>query len=91
MVYIMALTIAMSVLAVLALVLTIKNTIEIKAMQKSTHTIQYVDSDLDKLNEEYLKQQSDAVEKYNKEYSNELKEEMPAFASEDDDKKVRAL
>lgn len=66
----------------------------VKAMEKSTHTIQYVQAPLPKS----LKGLEDMEEKfdvdyasYNKEYSEELKETMPAFAPDEDERKVRAL
>lgn len=56
--------------------------IVVKAMEKSTHSVQYVPMD-NAVDEE--------LSKFQKEYLEELEEEMPFFAPTEEDRKVRGL
>jgi F0F1-type ATP synthase membrane subunit b/b' len=70
--------------------------IKIMALEKSTHSIQYVpvDEEIDKANEEYMKQWATddaAIAKERKLYQEELADEMPEFALNDNDKEVFSI
>lgn len=90
------LVIACLILATLALVLSIINTIMFMAKEKATHTVQLmpVDEEIDRANEEYMKKwaSSDkAIDKENKLYTEELEAEMPEFALTDEDKEIFSI
>lgn len=79
--------------AAMSIKIAIDAKITVKAMEKSTHQIQYVPIDTPDLTGEGPKDPFQEVDysKYNEEYSKELKKEMPFFASEEDDIKVRSI
>ena len=79
-----------AIFSILALGVALYCAIELASFKKSTHSIQYVDPNIDKANEEFIKAQQD-IEKYNKEYSEELQAEMPFFHKDKDDLKRQSL
>lgn len=82
-------------------ILSIVSYIKVQAFEKSTHQIQYVpvDPDIEKENEEYLKNSdaswatdSTVLEKDREEYLKDLKETgMDFFVPSDEDKKIRSF
>jgi len=76
----------------------IKAYIEVKAMEKSTHSLQYVpvDPEIDKANQEFMAQDKwasseKAIHKQNELYKEEIEEKLPEFALSDEDKEVFSL
>lgn len=78
------------VLAVLAFNRSVNAEIIVKAMEKSTHQIQYVPIETPDFKETDPFSSVDYSD-YNTEYSKEIKKEMPFFASDEDDLKVRSI
>jgi F0F1-type ATP synthase membrane subunit b/b' len=81
------------IFSILALILGINALILVKAMEKSTHTITYkpVDEEVDKHNQEFVKQWATdpaVLEKDKKKYNEDLEELMPELATSDEDKIV---
>jgi hypothetical protein len=76
---------------------SIKAMIEVKAMQRSTHQIQYMpmDENIDKENEDFLKKDwasSDKnIEKQNELYKEEIEDKLPEFALSEEDKEVFSI
>jgi len=71
--------------------------IEVRSIQRSTHSIQYmpVDDAIDKENEAFLKSQDDSwatspdvLKKQDELYKEELESEMPDFVSTDEDREI---
>jgi hypothetical protein len=90
------LSIVSIILVPLSLLVGIVALIKIMALEKSTHSIQYVpvDEEIDKANEEYMKQWATddaAIAKEQKLYQEELADEMPEFALNDNDKEVFSI
>jgi len=79
-------------IACVSIILASYAAIKVVAMEKSTHTIQYVDPTIDKENEEFMKSATDwatsdeALEKQEELYREDLEDEMPFFAPTDSDK-----
>jgi hypothetical protein len=61
--------------------------IEVEAMRKSTHTIQYVDPMVDKPSKDWATS-PESIDKQNKAYTEEIEAEMPEFNLSDEDKKI---
>ena len=86
-------TIVATFVSLLALILSIFGVyalIKIKAMESSTHSVQLmpVDSEIDKLNEEYLNQwatSEESIKKDMKKFREEMEDKMPDFAPNDED------
>lgn len=94
--FIMAFSLSALCFSCIALCVAVSSHIKILAMEKSTHSIQYVpvDPDIDKANEEYTKQwatSEEALKKDRKLYKEELEDEMPEFSLTDDDKEIFSL
>jgi hypothetical protein len=90
------LSIVSIILVPLSLLVGIVALIKIMALEKSTHSIQYVpvDEEIDKANEEYMKQWATddaAIAKEQKLYQEELADEMPEFALNENDKEVFSI
>ena len=65
--------------------------IKVIAMEKSTHTIQYVDPEIEKANKEFLDEWAtpdSALEEQDKLYKEDLEELMPEFATSKEDKEI---
>jgi len=72
--------------------------IEVRSIQRSTHSIQYmpVDDAIDKENEAFLKSQNDeswatspdTLKKQDELYKEEMEQKMPSFASTDEDMEI---
>lgn len=77
------------IFSLFALYYSLKAWTACEAMRLSTHTVQYapVDKEIDKANEEWSTKQ-EAIRKQNKLFSEEVEEEMPEFAQDDEDKEV---
>lgn len=85
------------IMGVLGLGLGIYSFVCVKAMEKATHTVTYmpVDPEIDKANEEFLKDKKEdnwatsesEITRQNKLWAKDLEEEFPEFAPNDDDKK----
>jgi hypothetical protein len=70
--------------------------IKVYALEKSTHSVQYipVDEEIDKANQEYMQKWATSEEAINKEqklYREELKDEMPEFSLDDEDKEIFSI
>lgn len=84
------------ILVPVCLLLAIAAYIKVAAMEKSTHSIQYmpVDPEIDKANQEYINKwatSEEAINKENKLYQEELEDEMPEFALDDEDKEILSI
>lgn len=86
------------ILGVIGLIFGIYSLVCVKAMEKATHTVTYmpVDNEIDKMNEEYLKNlkkeddwatPESEIEKQNKLFAKDLEKELPDFSPDDDSKK----
>ena len=85
----------------ISIILSIKAMIDAKALAKSTHTLQYmpVDEQIDRENKDYLKtlqtepwaSSEAAIKKQNKLFSEDLEEDMPEFAPNDEDKEIHSF
>ena len=88
------------VIAVLGTVIAIYSLIEIKSLQRSTHSIQYmpVDEAVDKENQEYLDSlqtkkegwatSEETLKKQHKLFEEDLEKKMPEFATTDEDREI---
>ena len=90
------LSIVSIILVPVSLVLGIVALIKIVAMEKSTHSVQYVpiDEEIDKANEEYMQKwatSDSAIKKEQKLYNEELQDEMPEFTLTDEDKEIFSI
>ena len=74
--------------------------IEVKAMQKSTHAVEYVpiDPEIDKENDAYLSQDKNAwassdkaIKKQNEMFKDDLEEKLPEFVLSDEDKEIYSI
>jgi len=100
MVFSMVMVIISGMFGIFGFSMGLKALIEVKALQNSTHQIQYVpvDDQIDKENERYLKEvqdkkndwatSSDSLETQQKMYKEDIEEELPEFALDDDDKEI---
>jgi hypothetical protein len=79
---------------------SIKALIEVKAMQKSTHSLEYVpvDQDTDRENEAFLAKDKEswassdkAITKQNEMFKDDLEEKLPEFVLSDEDKEVFSI
>ena len=77
--------IASAVLSTIALAFSMVAIVMLIAREKATHTVQLVpvDEEIESANEIYLREQ--ALSKYNKSRKEELGEEFPEFAIDEDD------
>ena len=80
------------ILGLLGFIAAIYAVIEVKALQNSTHSVQYmpIDPKVDKENADYIDQwatSEDSVSEQDKLFKEALEDEMPSFAPNDDDKK----
>jgi len=92
----LGLVIASLVVASLALLLAVVAIIMIVAREKATHTVQMVpvDEEIERANEEFLKQwatSDEAISKQNKMHREEVEEQMPEFALDDEDKEIFSI
>lgn len=80
-------------IAAFAATIAVDAKVTVKAMEKSTHQIQYVPIEAPTFSNESAKDPFGTVDYsgYNEEYSKELKKEMPFFASEEDDTRIRSI
>jgi len=90
--------IACGIISTLALLLSIVSIIMMVAKEKATHTVQMIpiDEEIDRANAEFLKKDSwatseEAIKKENKMYKEEVEDEMPQFALDDDDKEIFSI
>jgi len=86
----LGLMIASAILSTIALAFSMIAVIMLIAREKATHTVQMVpvDEEIDRANEEYLKKWSsseEAINKYNKAHKEELEEEFPELAIDEDE------
>jgi hypothetical protein len=85
----------------IALLLSVISLVILIAKEKSTHTVQLtpVDTEIDRLNEEFLKNNrkgswatsEEAIKKQKDLYQEEIEAEMPEFSLNEDDKEVFSL
>ena len=85
----LALSLVGLLVAIYALVLAI-------SQSKATHSVHMVpvDEEIERANEEFVKQWStseDAITKQNKLYKEDIEENMPEFALDDEDKEVYSI
>jgi len=88
--------IAAGVIATLSLLLSCIAMIMMIARDKATHTVQLipVDEEIDRANQEYMKQwaSSDtAIDKQNKNHQEQTEQDMPEFSLDDEDKEVFSI
>jgi hypothetical protein len=89
------------IIGAVALLLSSISLVLLIAKEKSTHTVQLtpVDTEIDRLNEEFLKNNrkgswatsEEAIEKQKKMYQEEIEAEMPEFSLDEDDKEIFSL
>lgn len=84
------------ILALVGSIFGILAFINVKALQKSTHSVQYMpfDPSVDSENQEFLDKENwasseEAITKENKLYESELEDEMPQFYQDEDATKTR--
>lgn len=92
----LGLLIACTIISTLALLLSAISMIMIIARDKATHTVQMVpvDEEIERANEEFLKQwrtSDDAINKQNAMNREETEELMPEFALDDDDLEIHSI
>jgi hypothetical protein len=78
-----------------------KALIEVKAMQRSTHAVEYVpiDPEIDKANDEYMRKEkerewatsSKSIHKQNEMYKEQIEDNLPEFVLSEDDKEIYSL
>jgi len=78
----------LSIINIFGLFLSIYSIIEVKALKRSTHSVQYVpiDTEIDKANEDFIEKwatSEEVIEDQEKRYKEELEEEMPTLYSKD--------
>ena len=88
--------IASGIISTMALLLSSVAMIMMIAREKATHTVQLVpvDEEIDRANEEYMKQWSssdDAINKQNKMHQDNTEENMPEFSLDDEDKEIFSI
>ena len=93
---VLGLLIGFGIISILALLLSVINLIMFIAKEKATHTVQLVpvDEEVDRANQEYMKKwatSEEAIKKENKLYQEEVQDEMPQFALDDDDKEIFSI
>lgn len=86
----LGLMIASAIISTIALAFSMIAVIMLIAREKATHTVQMVpvDEEIDRANEEYLKKWSsseEAINKYNKAHKEELEEEFPELAIDEEE------
>jgi uncharacterized protein YoxC len=83
------LAVSACIIAIFAVLYSIRAHATVMAMEKSTHTVQYmpIDPKVDKENSEWITRQ-ETLEKERKMYSEDIESEMPEFAQDDEDKHV---
>jgi hypothetical protein len=61
-----------------------------EAMRLSTHTVQYapVDKDIEKANEEWATKQQENLKKEQQAFAEDIEDEMPEFAPDDEDREI---
>lgn len=84
------------ILVPVCLLTSVMALIKIMAIEKSTHSIQYVpvDEEIDKANQEYMQKwatDDKSIKKEMKAYQEEIETEMPEFALDDEDKEIFSL
>lgn len=77
------------ILAGIAIKYSMQSHVAVLAMEKSTHTVQYmpIDPQIDKENQEWATKQEN-LDKDRKMFRDEIKNEMPEFAADDEDSKI---
>lgn len=80
------------VFGIIGLCVALIAVVKVIAMEKSTHSIQYmpVDPQIDKENQAFIDQwatSDESLEKQNKLFRKDLEEEMPEFALDEEDRK----
>lgn len=92
----LGLLIACGIISTLALAFSATALIMIIARDKSTHTVQMVpvDEEIERANEEFIKQwrtSDEAINKQNKMHKEEVEDLMPEFALDDEDKTIFSI
>ena len=83
-------------LGVISLLLAVVALIKIIAAEKATHTVQMVpvDEEIDRANQDFINNwatSEEAIKRERKLYQEELEEDMPEFALNDEDKETFSL
>tara|TARA_R110000803_G_scaffold71209_4_gene134373 strand:- start:812 stop:1111 length:300 start_codon:yes stop_codon:yes gene_type:complete len=78
--------------SLVALILSGIAVVKVLAMEKATHSVTYmpIDPEIDKANEEWATSQG-SLDKQNKADREDVEDEMPMFALEDEDKKIHSF
>ena len=92
----LGIVIASGIVSTLALLISCVVAVMMVAREKATHTVQLVpvDEEVERANEEYLKQWStsdDAIKNQNKLHRERTEEDMPEFALDDEDREVFSI
>jgi hypothetical protein len=92
-IYVILVCLLSGIFGFLGFFLGLKALIDVKALQKSTHSVQYmpIDPKIDEENQSYLEENwatsDDALNEQHKMYQEDIEENMPSFLPEDKDKK----
>lgn len=88
-------------MSVIAITVGLKALISVKALQLSTHNVQYVpiDPETDRENKKFIKEQQseewattdEAISKQNKLHKEDMEDYMPEFATDEDDRKIHSF
>ena len=80
------------IFAVLGFILATICLIKVIAMEKATHSVQYVplDDEFEEANKKWASS-DEAIRKQNKMYAEEVEEKMPEFALDDEDKEIFSI
>ena len=77
--------------AIFSAILASYAAIKVVAMEKSTHQVQYIDPEIDRLNKEFMDEwatSDETIKKQDKLFAEDLEDQMPEFSPSDDDKEV---
>lgn len=88
----LGLVIALTILTTVSLIFSMASLIKVIAMEKSTHSVQFmpIDEEIDKANKDWASSE-EAIKKQQKMYQEEIEDEMPEFALTDEDKETFSI
>jgi hypothetical protein len=78
-------------IAVISAIIASYAAIQIIGLKNSTHQIEYVDPEIEKANKEFIDEwatSQESITKQEKMFGEDLKDTMPEFAAEDEDKEI---
>jgi len=89
-IFLMCSSILSLTISIITSIVAITFAIKVVGMEKSTHSIQYVDPEIDKENKEFMENWAttdDSITKQNKLHAEDLEDDMEIFSENEDDKK----